>query len=143
MAGQGTFEDRPPYRLLLSALYAMADLNPPPLFTPTNEETNVAEARSIIITHGGTPSSEVHLEIVSPYVHVRADPDPGSGTNSTGPPPPDCEPEKLVQPRVSPSVGDWALILCLKPRDVNTGDSDPGPANVNPVENEQAKTVWS
>jgi hypothetical protein len=49
----------------------MADLNPPPLFSPTNKENEVADVGEVIITHGEVPCPAVELVIVLVLMTVR------------------------------------------------------------------------
>ena len=82
VAGQGPFQVRPSYLSPTSALYAMADFNPAPLFSSANEETGVADTGSLIINHGGTtdttnplppdrePGKQVRLHLSLPDVHL-------------------------------------------------------------------------
>lgn len=81
------------YRLF--SLYAMADFSPPPLFSPTNTESDQADAGGVIIIHGEIFYPVLNFKIV-PHIHVHADPDPGS-TTTASPPLPDQKPENLVQ----------------------------------------------
>ena len=48
----------------LFVLYAMANLNPPPLFSPMNTEIDAADTGGVIITHGEISCPTVDPEYV-------------------------------------------------------------------------------
>ena len=101
MAGRQVFE----IRLRLSpchlfALNAMADFSPPPLFSPTNTESDEANAEGVTIIHGEVSCPVVDFEIVPCHIHVCVDPDPDTAT-ATSPPLPDHKPGNWVQSRSS------------------------------------------
>ena len=48
----------------LSSLYAMADLNPPPLFSPANAGGNATDSGGVTIIHGEIPRTVVGLRAV-------------------------------------------------------------------------------
>ena len=70
--------------------------NPPPLLSPTNTESDTADAGGVIIIHGEISSPVLDFKIVPRHIHVRVDPDPGT-TTTASPPLPDPNPGNLVQ----------------------------------------------
>lgn len=85
--------------LLFFVLYAMADFKPPPLFSPTNAETDVADTGSVTIHHGEIPCLVVDPEVLS-HVHPPDHGPEGGAMSTTSPPPPDREPGKPVRPHL-------------------------------------------
>ena len=106
MAGQEVFGVRVLSLYCPFSRYTMADLNPPPLFSPTNTESNVADSGSVIITHGEVSRPTVGPEAVPHHVQLHVDPDPDP-TNTQNPSPPDHEPEKQVRSLLSLSNAHW------------------------------------
>lgn len=83
------------YRCAASALYAMADLNPPPPSHATNTKSEAADSGGVIITHGEAHRPAVGPETASCDIHLRADSDPDL-TDSQKPTLPDHKPKKWV-----------------------------------------------
>ena len=83
-------------RSLIFALYAMADFNPPAIFSPTNAKADVADVGSVIMNHGEV--FFLQLTLNSSPVLMNVDPNlEGRTTNTAVPPPPDSEPKKTVR----------------------------------------------
>ena len=51
------------YRFTASSLYAMADLNPHPLFPPANAGGNAADSGGVTIIHGEIPPPAMGPEV--------------------------------------------------------------------------------
>ena len=101
VAGRQVFETRVLSSCHLFALYAMADFSPPPLFSPTNTESDEANAGGVVIIHGEIYCPAVDLEIVPCHIHVCVlDPDPDT-TTTASPSLPDQKPENRVQLKIS------------------------------------------
>ena len=100
MAGRQVFEIRVLSLCHLFALYAMADFNPPPLFSLTNTESDEANAGGVIISHGEISCPVVDFGIVPCRIHVHVDPGPDT-TTTASPPLPGQKPENWVQLKIS------------------------------------------
>ena len=74
----------------------MADLNPPPLFSPANAGGNAADSGVVTIIHGEIPRTVVGLVTGHPWLNSsRVEPDPDV-TNAQSPPLPVHESNKSV-----------------------------------------------
>ena len=100
MAGLETYGVRVLSLYCLFSPYAMADLNPPPLFSPANAGGNVADSGGVTIIHGEIPSPVVDPEVVPRHIHPCVEPHPDT-TSAQDPSPPVHEPNLLVRPWLS------------------------------------------
>ena len=142
VAGFASFARLVDYRQPHFSLHPMADLNPAPLFSPTEPKTDISDTGNVVIFHGEISSQMVSgPEITFAHIRVRVGPDPGT-TNATSPPLPDNEPGQPVRPQLLRL--QLTLIITSKPQDTEpdaASRSSPEPLNPDTAGNKPAQVV--